>query len=77
MQEIPTTYSNGCFPVRSCGSDNWETMVDIINELNLSGEDVLRMLTNYHGLDLLRFDFMDNLITTELGYEQDEEDEED
>lgn len=34
-------------------SENYGLMVDIINEAGLTGVDVLDMLTNYHGLQLL------------------------
>lgn len=46
--------------------DNYATMEQIINEYNLSGEEVLRYLTDWHGLQLLDYDFMDNLISCEL-----------
>lgn len=47
-------------------SENYETMLDIIRDNGLSGEDVLQLLTDWHGLDLLSQDFMENLIDCEL-----------
>lgn len=37
-------------------SKNYDLMVDFINEAGLTGVDVLDMLTNYHGLQLLSED---------------------
>lgn len=47
-------------------STNYETMEQIIEENGLSGLDVLNYLTDWHGLSLLDFDFMENLIDCEL-----------
>lgn len=49
------------------GSDNWDLMTEIIIMYHLDGEDVLRLLTDYHSLDLINGDFMENLIEYE-GY---------
>lgn len=40
---------------------NYEKMEQIINKYNLSGEDVLQILTDWHGTDLVNDDFMENL----------------
>lgn len=47
-------------------NENYTTMETIIADYGLSGEDVLRYLTDWHGLQLLDKDFMDNLINCEL-----------
>ena len=47
-------------------SENWETMKEIIDDYNLSGYDVLNLLTDWHGLCLLDKSFMENLIDCEL-----------
>lgn len=47
---------------------SYDLMVDIIDTYLLSGEDVLRLLTAYHGMQLMSDDFMDNLIRVE-GYD--------
>jgi hypothetical protein len=47
-------------------SENYSTMEEIINDYNLSGIDVLNYLVDWHGLDLLSKDFMENLIDCEL-----------
>lgn len=48
--------------------ENWDEMVRIIKKYDLDGEDVLRLLTDWHGTDLLADDFMENLHDCE-GYE--------
>lgn len=53
--------------IKETGTDNYNTFVEIINDYNLSGEDVLQLLTDYHGTQLLDRDFMENLIDCE-GY---------
>ena len=40
-------------------SANYETVVDYINEYNLTGEQVLDLLTNYHGLQIMTNDFVE------------------
>ena len=47
-------------------SKNWETMEEIINDTGADGIQVLQWLTDWHGLDLLDKDFMQNLIDCEL-----------
>ena len=47
-------------------SENWDTMKEIIDDYNLSGYDVLNLLTDWHGLNLLDRGFMENLIDNEL-----------
>lgn len=47
-------------------ADNYSTMEEIIEDYKLSAIDVLDYLTNYHGLQLLSEDFMQNLIDCEL-----------
>ena len=49
-------------------TDNYEVMAQIIDTYNLSGTEVLDLLTDWHGLQLLDFDFMENLTECE-GYE--------
>ena len=48
--------------------DNYNTFVEIIETYSLTGEDVLRLVTDWHGLQLLTDEFMDNLKEVE-GYE--------
>ena len=45
---------------------NWNTMEEIIDDLNLDAKEILRYLVDYHGLQLLSYDFMENLIDCEL-----------
>ena len=45
---------------------NWDTMMQIIKDYNLDAEDVLRYLTDWHGMCLLDHPFMENLIECEL-----------
>ncbi len=45
---------------------NWNTMEEIIADNNLTAMDILQYLTDWHGLDLLNYDFMENLIDNEL-----------
>ena len=40
-------------------SANYETVVDYINEYNLTGEHVLDLLTDYHGLQIMTNDFVE------------------
>lgn len=47
-------------------NDNYATMEDIINDTGADGIQVLNWLTDWHGLDLLDEDFMQNLIDCEL-----------
>lgn len=63
------------YKVSSSGRENWDIMEEIISEYNLDGNDVLKYLTDWHGLDLLDEDFMENLFD-ELGIEIEEEEEE-
>lgn len=44
---------------------NYDYFCDLIDAYNLSGEDVLRLLTAYHGLKLISDDFIENLTTVE------------
>lgn len=46
---------------------NFDVFLEIIELNNLSAEDVLRMFTNYHGLQLLTQDFLEDLRDCE-GY---------
>ena len=57
-------------------SENWDTMIELISEYNLDAEDILQYLTDWHGLQLLDSNFMENLFE-ELGIETEDEDEED
>ena len=47
-------------------SENFNTMEEIINDTGADGMQVLQWLTDWHGLDLLDEDFMQNLINCEL-----------
>ena len=57
-------------------SENWDTMVELISEYNLDAENILQYLTDWHGLQLLDQNFMENLFE-ELGVETEDDDEED
>lgn len=57
-------------------SENWDTMIELISEYNLDAEDILQYLTDWHGLQLLDSNFMENLFE-ELGFETEDDDEED
>ena len=46
---------------------NYEKMVEIIVIHNLSGDDVLQLFTDYHGLQLMSDDFLENTMNCE-GY---------
>ncbi len=46
--------------------NNYEKMEKIINEYNLSGENVLRILIDWHGTDIINDDFMENLSDCEV-----------
>lgn len=43
------------------GANNYNILSDLIERENLTGIDVLDILTDYHGLQLLTKDFMENL----------------
>ena len=47
-------------------SKNWDTMEEIIADKNLDAMDILQYLIDWHGLDLLSYNFMQNLIDCEL-----------
>jgi len=47
--------------------ENWNEMERIINEYNLSGIEVLQLLFDWHGAELLSDEFMENLKDCE-GY---------
>lgn len=47
-------------------SENYETMENMICDLNLSGLDVLRYFTDWNGLQLMTEDFIQNIIDCEL-----------
>ena len=53
-------------------SKNWETVMEIANDQNFDAEDMLRALTDWHGLQLLDYNFTENLME-EYGYLEDEE----
>lgn len=54
--------------IHNNGVDNYELMEEIIENYDLDGKEVLQLLTDYHGCQLLSYDFMDNLIDCE-GYD--------
>lgn len=45
---------------------NYDTFAEMIREFGWSGEDVLNYLTDWHGMDLLSKEFIQNLIDCEL-----------
>ena len=47
-------------------STNYDTFMEMINDNNMSAEDVLNYLTDWHGLSLLSYDFIQNMIDCEL-----------
>ena len=54
------------FP-KTSKENNYDKMVEIIEKYNLSGEDVLQLFTDYHGLQLMSDDFIKNTMDCE-GY---------
>lgn len=48
--------------------DNYEKFEDIIERYELSGDEVLNLLTDWYGTSLISDDFLDNLANCE-GYE--------
>lgn len=40
-------------------SKNYETFADMINDLGLAAEQVLKLFTEYHGLQLITDDFIE------------------
>lgn len=40
-------------------SKNYETFSDMINDLGLTAEQVLKLFTEYHGLQLMTDDFIE------------------
>lgn len=56
-------------------SKNWETMIELIKDYGWDGEDVLRCLTDWHGLQILDRSFMQNLLE-ELGEDEEEDEDE-
>lgn len=58
-------------------NNNLEKFLDVIKEYNLSGDEVLKLLTDWHGTQLISDKFLKNLAECE-GYHVDGyEDEED
>lgn len=47
--------------------DNWDKMIEIIRTYGISAEDLLGLITDWHGTQILSDDFMDNLQDCE-GY---------
>ena len=45
---------------------NWDTLMEIINNYGWTAEDMLRHLTDWHGMQLIDKVFMENLIDCEL-----------
>lgn len=56
-------------------SENFSAMEELIDECNLDANDILQYLTDWHGLQLLDRNFMENLFE-ELGIETEDEEEE-
>jgi len=48
--------------------ENYETFDTLIDTANLDGHDVLRIITDWHGTQLMTKDFMENLRDCE-GYD--------
>lgn len=46
--------------------DNWDILMEIANEYRWTAEDMLRYLTDWHGMQLIDKAFMENLINCEL-----------
>ena len=38
---------------------NYETLVDMIENLNLTAEEIVQLFTNYHGMQLIEDDFIE------------------
>ena len=55
--------------------NNSEVLFELIQEENLTGEDVYRMFVNWHGAQLCTKDFMEDLRDCE-GYNLPEDEEE-
>ena len=49
-------------------NENYNILEEIIETYELTGEDVLRIITDWHGLEILTDEFIDNLKDVE-GYE--------
>lgn len=47
-------------------STNYETFMEIIENYNLTAQEVVNYLVDWHGLRILNHDFMENLIDCEL-----------
>ena len=54
------------YEASSDSQENWNTMEEIIRDYGWDGMDVLRYLTDWHGMQLLDREFMENLINCEL-----------
>lgn len=54
-------------------AENYGLLVDLINEAGLTGVDVLDMLTNYHGLQLLSKEATADMLGEYLDEEDDDE----
>lgn len=55
------------FKAKTDTTENYDTILEIITETNMSAEDVLIAITNWHGLQILDKDFTKNFID-EYGY---------
>ena len=47
-------------------SKNYETFMEMIEDLNMTPQEVLDYLVNWHGLQLLSEDFIQNMIDCEI-----------
>ena len=45
---------------------NYETFVQMINDCGWSGEEVLKLITDWHGNQLMEEEFIQNIIDCEL-----------
>ncbi len=46
--------------------ENYETFVQMINDCGWSGEEVLKLITDWHGMQLMEEEFIQNIIDCEL-----------
>ena len=53
-------------------NNNLEKFLDVIEEYNLSGDEVLKLLTDWHGTQLISDKFLKNLAEVD-GYEDEED----
>ena len=42
-------------------AERWDKMIEIIENNNMSAEDVLRLLTDWHGMQIITDEFIEEL----------------